>query len=71
MRIQGEELESTILMERFGWEPIVLQSKEGLALLNGTQFMASYGVASLMKAYRLSYWADLIGAVSLEAFDGR
>ena len=58
-------------MERFGWEPIVLQSKEGLALLNGTQFMASYGVASLMKAYRLSYWADLIGAVSLEAFDGR
>lgn len=71
VRIQGEELESTILMERFGWEPIVLQSKEGLALLNGTQFMASYGVASLMKAYRLSYWADLIGAVSLEAFDGR
>lgn len=48
-----------------------MQSKEGLALLNGTQFMASYGVASLMKAYRLSYWADLIGAVSLEAFDGR
>ena len=54
-----------------GWNAIQLQSKEGLALLNGTQFMSSYGTYVLLKAFRLSYLADLIGCVSLEAFDGR
>jgi histidine ammonia-lyase len=53
------------------WEPVVLQSKEGLALLNGTQFMSAYGVFSLLKTFRLSMLADIIGALSLEAFDGR
>lgn len=51
--------------------PITLMSKEGLALLNGTQFMSAYGVYNLIQAERLSYFADFIGAVSLEAFDGR
>ncbi len=59
-----------VLAEK-GWEPIELQSKEGLALLNGTQFMSSYGVWSLIKARRLSRLADKIGALSLDAFDGR
>lgn len=54
-----------------GWEPISLQSKEGLALLNGTQFMSAYGVWSLLKAQDLSAWADRIAALSLDAFDGR
>ena len=54
-----------------GWEPITLRSKEGLALLNGTQFMSAYGVWSVIEAERLSEWADTIGALSLEAFDGR
>ncbi len=54
-----------------GWQPIELQSKEGLALLNGTQFMSAYGVWSLIQAKRLNEWADCIGALSLEAFDGR
>ena len=54
-----------------GWEPIKLQSKEGLALLNGTQFMSAHAVWSLLKSMRLSRWADLIGAMSLDAFDGR
>jgi histidine ammonia-lyase len=36
-------------MERFNWQPIVLQSQEGLALLNGTQFMSAYGAHILMK----------------------
>lgn len=65
-RISGEEMNS-----REGWAPLTLQSKEGLALLNGTQFMAAYGVWSLDKARRLSDWADVVGAMSLEAFDGR
>ncbi|MDR2223163.1 MAG: histidine ammonia-lyase [Flavobacteriaceae bacterium] len=59
------------VLAKFGWEPIKLKSKEGLALLNGTQFMSSYGCYVLIKAMRLSYLADVIGAVSLEGFDGR
>ena len=54
-----------------GWKPITLQSKEGLALLNGTQFMSAHAVWSLLKSMRLSRWADAIGAMSLDAFDGR
>ncbi|MBO6170048.1 MAG: histidine ammonia-lyase [Bacteroidales bacterium] len=54
-----------------GWEPITLQSKEGLALLNGTQFMSAHAVWSIIKSMRLSRWADLIGAMSLDAYDGR
>jgi histidine ammonia-lyase len=59
------------VLEKFGWEPIVLQSKEGLALLNGTQFMSSYGCYILLKATKYSYLADVISAISLEGFDGR
>ena len=59
------------ICKTYNWEPIELQSKEGLALLNGTQFMSAYGVHLLLKSYRLSYFADIIGAISLDAFDGR
>ncbi len=59
------------ILARFGWKPIELQSKEGLALLNGTQFMSAHGVNVLLKAFRLSKLADIIAALSLDAFDGR
>ena len=59
------------VLTEMGWSPIELQSKEGLALLNGTQFMSAYGVWSLLKAQDLSRWADRIGALSLDAYDGR
>jgi histidine ammonia-lyase len=59
------------VLEKFGWEPIELQSKEGLALLNGTQFMSAYGTYCLLKAQKIAYLADVIGAISLEGFDGR
>lgn len=59
------------VMEKMGWQPIVLQSKEGLALLNGTQFMSAYGCYTLLKAMKYSYLADVIAAISLEGFDGR
>lgn len=65
-RISGEEL-----LKRFNWNKIELKSKEGLALLNGTQFMSAYGVHLILKSFKLSYLADLIGTLSLEAFDGR
>jgi histidine ammonia-lyase len=59
------------VLEKMGWKPIVMKSKEGLALLNGTQFMSAYGVYVLLKSVKLSYIADVIAAVSLEGFDGR
>ena len=69
--VDGKDVTTKSIMKNNGWAPIILQSKEGLALLNGTQFMASYGVWSLLKAQKLSYIADMIGAISLDAFDGR
>ena len=67
---KGEKMASSKMMKAMNWEKIILKSKEGLALLNGTQFMSAYGVSNLLKAYSLSYFADLIGTVSLEGFDG-
>lgn len=68
---QGRKQAAAEILNQFGWQPIVLQSKEGLALLNGTQFMSAYGVYVLIKASKYSYLADLIGTISLEGFDGR
>lgn len=61
---------SNIFIEK-GWKPITLQSKEGLALLNGTQFMSAYAIWNILKAQRLSKQADMILSLSLDAFDGR
>ena len=68
---RGETRPSAEVLKEFGWEPIELMSKEGLALLNGTQFMSAYGVWALINSRRLSALADKIGAMSLDAFDGR
>lgn len=68
---EGKKVSANTVLAHFGWKPIVLQSKEGLALLNGTQFMSAYGVHIILKATKYSYLADLIGAISLEGFDGR
>ena len=68
---KGRIVPSKEVWDEMGWEPITLQSKEGLALLNGTQFMSAHAIWSLIQAKRLSKWADLIGAMSLEAYDGR
>ena len=71
VEFEGKICPTSEILEKFGWEPIELQSKAGLALLNGTQFMSAYGVWSLLKAQDLSAWADRIAALSLDAFDGR
>jgi histidine ammonia-lyase len=51
--------------------PVNLKSKEGLALLNGTQFMSAYGVWCILNAKHLFNAANKIGALSLDVFDGR
>jgi len=68
---KGKKYESKEINAKFGWEPITLQSKEGLALLNGTQFMSAYGSWLVLKAKKLSWLADIIAATSLDAYDGR
>ena len=68
---KGRVRQSKEVWDEMGWEPITLQSKEGLALLNGTQFMSAHAIWSLIQCHRLSEWADKIGAMSLEAYDAR
>ena len=68
---EGKVQSAHNVLQQFQWAPITLLSKEGLALLNGTQFMSAYGVFLLLKSYKLSYLADLIGSISLDAYDGR
>lgn len=67
---QGKKREAMSVLDEFGWKPIRLMSKEGLALLNGTQFMSANGVFAILKAFKISKKADLIASLSLEAFDG-
>jgi histidine ammonia-lyase len=67
---KNEEISAATLFKKMDWTKITLQSKEGLALLNGTQFMSAYGVYNLLKAYKLSYFADAVGTMSLEGFNG-
>jgi histidine ammonia-lyase len=59
------------LHEKMGWMPLKLQSKEGLALINGTQFMGAYGIFCLLKTQKMVAWADVIAAISIDAFDCR
>ena len=66
---QGQKLMSEAVLKKMGWQPIQLQSKEGLALINGTQFMGAYGLYCLKKAEHLIAMADLISAMSFDAFD--
>lgn len=68
---KGEVRPAAEVWTEKGWKPITLKSKEGLALLNGTQFMSAHAVWAIIKSMRLSRWADLIGAMSLDAYDGR
>ena len=65
---KGERCSAEAVMQELGWQPIQLQSKEGLALINGTQFMGAYGMYCLKKADQLIKMADLITALSFDAF---
>jgi histidine ammonia-lyase len=68
---KGKKVHSSEMLKAMNWNPITLKSKEGLALLNGTQFMSAYGVWNCIQAEKLSFIADLVGAISLDGFDGR
>ena len=67
---QGEVITGAELLQKLEWQPIQLASKEGLALLNGTQNMGAFAVWALLQSHRLSEWADRIAAMSLDAYYG-
>lgn len=65
----GKKMPAAEALKKFNWNPIELRSKEGLALINGTQFMSAYGLYNLVQCDRLIKWADIISAISFDAFD--
>ncbi len=71
VHLKGDRMAAADALKKFGWEPLRLQSKEGLALLNGTQFCQAYGVWCLLEARRLYEVANRCAALSIDAFDCR
>ena len=67
--LEGQRMTTAEALSKLNWQPINLQSKEGLALINGTQFMSAYGLYNIIQAERLLQWADTIAAISFDAFD--
>ena len=66
---KGVKMSAADALKKLDWQPIVLKSKEGLALINGTQFMSAYGMHNLVQCERLINWANIIAAISYDAFD--
>lgn len=71
VNVDNQTWPSEVILKRFQWKPLHFKSKEGLALLNGTQFMSAFGSWCILHGHRLIALANRIGALSLDAFDGR
>ncbi len=67
--LDGAKMNATDALKKLDWQPITLQSKEGIALINGTQFMSAYGLHNLVQAEKLIQWANIIAAISFDAFN--
>ena len=63
--MKGKKCQLQKHLKNLNWKPIELKSKEGLALINGTQFMSAYGLYNLIQCDRLLKWADIIAAIIL------
>lgn len=70
VNFNNEERSAADILSTHQLRPIALKSKEGLALINGTQFMSAYGIYCLAKAEKLLQWANIIAAISFDGFDG-
>lgn len=70
-RIDGVDVPAADVLAAYGWKPLELQAKEGLALINGTQLMLAYGAAALTRLAAIEAAADAVAAWSLEAWHGR
>lgn len=68
---KNKKQQTETVLKELNLKPVQLKSKEGLALLNGTQFMSAYGVWCILQTKKISAAADVIAAVSIDAFDCR
>ena len=66
----GELLPGADALRQAGLEPLRLRAKEGLSLINGTQFMSAFGALGVVRARRLAVAADIACALSVEALQG-
>src|SRR5699024_9779988 len=66
----GQLLDAATILNQKGIEPIVLQAKEGLALINGTQTMVAMGVVNYMEAEQMAYDSEWISALTMEGLEG-
>jgi histidine ammonia-lyase len=71
VRENGQKKDSVTVLKEKGLSPIKLKAKEGLALLNGTQFMSAWGCYSIIEAERMQRLAELTAAVSIDAYDAQ
>lgn len=69
VRYNNKRMAAAEMLSVLNWKPVALQSKEGLALINGTQFMSAYGLYILVHATRMMEWANVIAAISYDAFN--
>lgn len=70
MTFRGERLEARTVLQQLRLKPLTLQSKEGLGLINGTQFMSAYAVHCLLRIENVAKTADIAAATTLEAARG-
>lgn len=70
VEFEGRVQDTSEVLEREGFDPILLGPKEGLALINGTQFILSYAVKGVERFFNCLEIADIIGAMSLESLQG-
>ncbi len=68
--VEGARMPSADVLRAHGITPVVLEAKEGLALINGTQMMCAFGALALHRAMNLAAHADIIGALSCDALRG-
>jgi len=71
VRLKGERMSGEAALKQLGWKPLTLGAKEGLALINGTQFISAYATYSLARAKELVHLNDLIASISLDAYNCR
>jgi histidine ammonia-lyase len=69
VRFEGKVQPTAKVLAHFGWKPIELQSKEGLALLNGTQFMSAFGITCLLRIDQILRASEIITALSFDGYD--
>ncbi len=71
VNFQGSKMSGAKVLDKLGMDPLTLKAKDGLSILNGTQFMSAYALWGILRSKDLLRWANIISSLSLDVFDGR